>query len=222
MRTRKNLLRLARPLALAAVAAWLCLGCAANSTRTPESKGPPSLSSLADLQAAYTLAVDSYLAGNFEKSATLFQQLAATTGDPLLARKSFFGLACAKLALARNEEEFARAMALWNDWAQMPSQGQPYEDPRMLGALLPRLAAGLPETAKALAAKPGKKPNQISGQLPEQGMDRFRSQVNALEENARLKEQLRKRALEIEALRDQLKALEKLHQDLTLKKKDLE
>ena len=212
----------ARALLWACLAAWLCLGCAATQPRPAEQKGPLPIESLPDLQAAYTLAVDSYLAGGYEKAADLFQQLAATRTDPLLAHKAFFGLACAKLALARNEEELNRALALWNDWAQMPSQGQPYEDPRMLGPLLVRLSAALPEAAKAAAAKPARKPNHISGPLPEQGMDRFRGQVNALEENARLKEQLRKRAVEIEALRDQLKALERLHQELTLKKKDLE
>lgn len=161
---------------------------------------------------AYLLAVDSYLAGQYEKAASIFQRLSGATYDPLLARKAYYGLACARLATARTPQELHEGLALWNTWVQMAPEGLPGEDPRLITPLLPRLSpANSPSGPALLSAL------EIEGEL-----SRTRRLAGCQDETGKLKELLRKKTAEAESLRSQLNALERLHQEISQKKKGLE
>ena len=165
-----------------------------------------------DPRAAYVLAVDSYLAGQYEKAASIFQRLSGNSADPVLARKAYFGLACTRLATAKTPEDLREGLSLWNTWVQMTPEGLPSEDPRLITPLLPRLAAAHSQSSPPLLSE-----TEIDRELA-----RTQRLAGCQEESGKTRELLRKKTAEAEALRSQLNALERLHQEITMKKKGLE
>jgi hypothetical protein len=190
----------------AALGLGLCVcGCALLGSGQDE---PPQPN---DPRASYVLAVDSYLAGQYEKAASIFQRLSGNSAEPVLARKAYYGLACARLATARTPEELRDGLALWNTWVQMTPEGLPSEDPRLITPLLPRLTAPAGTSGPPMLSQA-----EIDRELA-------RSQRQACqEESGKTKDLLRKKTAEAEALRSQLKALERMHQEMSQKKKGLE
>jgi hypothetical protein len=173
--------------------------------------GPEAVSAQ-DPRAAYVLAVDSYLAGQYEKAASIFQRLSGNAADPVVARKAYYGLACAQLATARTPAELHAALNVWNTWMQMTPEGLPSEDPRLITPLLPRLTPSGSTESKAL----------LSEEEIDRELSRTKRLVGCQEETGKVKDALRKKTAEAEALRSQLNALERLHQEITMKKKGLE
>lgn len=166
-----------------------------------------------DLRAAYILAVDSYLAGQYEKAVSIFQRLSGNTLDPVLARKAYYGLACARLATAKTPAELREALSIWNTWVQMTPEGLPSEDPRLVTPLLPRLTP----SGSSTESPPLLTEEEISKELAN-----TKRLAGCQEETGKVKESLRKKTAEAEALRSQLNALDRLHQEISMKKKGLE
>lgn len=165
-----------------------------------------------DPRAAYVLAVDSYLAGQYEKAASIFQRLSGGTADAVVARKAYYGLACARLATAKTPAELHEALNIWNTWVQMTPEGLPSEDPRLVTPLLPRLTpAGSTESPALLSQE------EIDRELASS-----KRLAGCQEESGKVREALRRKTAEAEALRSQLNALDRLHQEITMKKKGLE
>lgn len=165
-----------------------------------------------DPRADYVLAVDSYLAGQYEKAASIFQRLAGDVSSPVLARKAYFGLACARLALAKTPEDLRAGLILWNTWVQMTPETLASEDPRLITPLLPRLAASSRQSSPPLLSEA-----EIDRELA-----RSQRLAGCQEESGKTKDLLRRKTAEAEALRSQLNALERLHQEISHKKKGLE
>lgn len=165
-----------------------------------------------DPRAAYVLAVDSYLAGQYEKAASIFQRLSGNVAEPLIARKAYYGLACSRLATARTPEELHDGLNLWNTWVQMTPEGLPTEDPRLITPLLPRLTPF--ESTES--------PAMLSEEEIDRELRRTKRLASYHEEMGKVKDALRKKTAEAEALRSQLNALERLHKEITMKKKGLE
>lgn len=165
-----------------------------------------------DPRAAYVLAVDSYLAGQYEKAAFIFQRLSGNVADPIVARKAYYGLACARLATARTPQELHDGLNLWNTWVQMTPEGLPSEDPRLITPLLPRLTPF--ESTES--------PAMLSEEEIDRELRRTKRLASYHEEMGKVKDALRKKTAEAEALRSQLNALERLHKEITMKKKGLE
>jgi len=203
-----SLLQLPRLARLAAITllALAVAGCSIFAPRPGERPSPQ------DPRADYVLAVDSYLAGQYEKAASVFQRLSGDQADPVLARKAYFGFACARLALARTPEELRDGLSIWNTWVQMTPEGMPSEDPRLITPLLPRLAASSSKASPPL--------------LSEAEIDRELARTQRLagcqEESGKTKDLLRRKTAEAESLRSQLNALERLYQEISHKKKGLE
>jgi len=165
-----------------------------------------------DPRADYVLAVDSYLAGQYEKAASIFQRLAGDEASPVLARKAYFGLACARLAMAKTPEDLRAGLILWNTWVQMTPETLASEDPRLITPLLPRLAASNRQPSPPLLSE-----TEIDRELA-----RSQRLAGCQEESGKTKDLLRRKTAEAEALRSQLNALERLHQEISHKKKGLE
>jgi len=165
-----------------------------------------------DSRADYVLAVDSYLAGQYEKAASIFQRLSGDVSAPVLARKAYFGLACARLAMAKTPEDLREGLTIWNTWVQMTPESLASEDPRLITPLLPRLAASSSQAA----------PPMLSEVEIDRELARSQRLAGCQEETGKTKDLLRKKTAEAEALRSQLNALERLHQEISHKKKGLE
>jgi len=166
-----------------------------------------------DPRSAYILAVDSYLAGQYEKATSIFQRLSGNSSDPVVARKAYYGLACARLATAKTPVELHEALSIWNTWVQMTPEGLPSEDPRLITPLLPRLAP----SGSSVESPPMLTDEEIDRELA-----RTKRLAGCQEETGKVREALRKKTAEAEALRSQLNALERLHQEISVKKKGLE
>jgi len=192
---------------------FVCLALCASLLGGCAQLGPGSgFSSNDELKSAYLLAVDSYLAGQYEKSASIFQRLSGTTVDPVLARKAYYGLACSRLVVARTPEELHDGLTLWNTWVQMTPEGLPSEDPRLITPLLPRLSPSHSPSSPAMLTEV-----EIDHELA-----KTKRLAGCQDETGKLKESLRKKTAEAENLRSQLNALERLHQEISQKKKGLE
>ncbi|MDO9632328.1 MAG: hypothetical protein Q7I92_10560 [Humidesulfovibrio sp.] len=181
-------------------------GCSLFAPRMGDGQPPQ------DPQADYALAVDSYLAGQYEKAASIFQRLSGDVAAPLLARKAYFGLACSRLAMAKTPEDLREGLSIWNTWVQMTPEGLPSEDPRLITPLLPRLAASSSQSSPPLLSV-----GEIDSELA-----RSKRLAGCQEETGKTKDLLRRKTAEAEALRSQLNALERLHQEISHKKKGLE
>jgi len=165
-----------------------------------------------DSRADYVLAVDSYLAGQYEKASSIFQRLSGDQADPVVARKAYYGLACARLATARTPQELHEGLNIWNTWVQMTPETLASEDPRLITPLLPRLAASNRQPSPPLLSE-----TEIDRELA-----RSQRLAGCQEESGKTKDLLRRKTAEAEALRSQLNALERLHQEISHKKKGLE
>ncbi|MDP3427627.1 MAG: hypothetical protein Q8S17_09660 [Humidesulfovibrio sp.] len=203
------------PTVLPVVLFMLVLGLAGCSYFTPRlGEGQPPQSQRTDyvLAADYALAVDSYLAGQYEKAASIFQRLAGEEASPVLARKAYFGLACARLAMAKTPEDLREGLSIWNTWVQITPESLVSEDPRLITPLLPRLAASSSQSSPPLLSD-----SEIDRELA-----RSKRLAGCQEESGKTKDLLRRKTAEAEALRSQLNALERLHQEISHKKKGLE
>jgi hypothetical protein len=156
--------------------------------------------------------VDSYLAGQYEKAASIFQRLSGNSADAVLARKAYYGLACARLVTAKTPEDLRAALTVWNTWVQMTPEGLASEDPRLMTPLLPRLTPSAEVDSPAI----------LSDEEIERELARSKRLAGCQEEAGRVRDALRRKTAEAEALRSQLNALERLHQEITMKKKGLE
>jgi hypothetical protein len=200
--------QLPRPAGLAALLVLVLglAGCALFAPRSGEIQPPQ------DPRADYVLAVDSYLAGQYEKAASIFQRLSGDVAAPVLARKAYFGLACARLAMAKTPEDLREGLNIWNTWVQMTPESLPSEDPRLITPLLPRLAASSHQPSPPLLSE-----SEIDRELA-----RSQRLAGCQQESGKTKDLLRRKTAEAEALRSQLNALERLHQEISHKKKGLE
>jgi len=165
---------------------FVCLALCASLLGGCAQLGPGSgFSSNDELKSAYLLAVDSYLAGQYEKSASIFQRLSGTTVDPVLARKAYYGLACSRLVVARTPEELHDGLTLWNTWVQMTPEGLPSEDPRLITPLLPRLSPSHSPSSPAMLTEV-----EIDHELA-----KTKRLAGCQDETGKLKESLRKKRL---------------------------
>jgi len=200
--------QLPRPAGLAAMLVLVLglAGCSCFAPHLGEGQQPQ------DSRADYVLAVDSYLAGQYEKASSIFQRLSGDQADPVVARKAYYGLACARLATARTPQELHEGLNIWNTWVQMTPETLASEDPRLITPLLPRLAASNRQPSPPLLSE-----TEIDRELA-----RSQRLAGCQEESGKTKDLLRRKTAEAEALRSQLNALERLHQEISHKKKGLE
>ncbi len=148
-----------------------------------------------DVDTAYTEGLNAFWSGDYATASALFESMARRLDDQRLRAKALYGLACSKLAGARNEEELKAAKAVWQEW-ELASSGNVHQaDPRMITPFLfnPRL---FPAVVKE--AKPQAKPNHMDQELAKRLQEKEKEVLN---------------------LQKQIKALEAIHREIQAKKK---
>jgi chorismate mutase len=203
-------------LLLVSVPILLATGCA---TRT--AVHDPALQAQIGIM-TFEVAVQVYQAGEYGKAGALFEDAAQSTADPVLESKARFGQIAALLAGAATEEEYALALASWEEWSAGGGEA-PVADPR----LLPRIMAVLEERARSRSEQgsPGVPDNAVFIEINE--MERMQQSIRDREkENAVLRERiaalearpappplnetLLERKRENEALRERIAVLESI------------
>lgn len=175
----------------------LCLALALAASgcvgRLPHKEGPQV--STQEALAALAPAMEAYQDGDYDRAADLFLTLSLVSSDPVLARKALYGLACSKLAAADTDADIAEAMEIWNRWASLAVPSLDIEDPRLLTPILPRLAPD--------------------------GSDTKETVENMEKEMSKLRTRLKQKSSELDELKNQLDALEQLHQEITIRKQGI-
>lgn len=176
-------------------------------------KGPGNRSGGEQL---YAQAKAGYLAGDYARAAELFRRAAGEPGGRNAGPRALFGLACAGLAKAQTEQDLAAARADWSGYLARDPKGLAW-DPELMTPLLLHLTGACAPGPQTLA---GQEPKALAGQLPDadRSAELLRNRVSAMEQIGLLKKALDDKAEEIERLRRQILALERLHLELSHRK----
>ncbi len=75
---------------------------------------------------------DAFKNKSFFKAEELFTKLYTGAFSHDIRRIALYGLACTRLVLAENEDDFNHAFDLWHSWYNIPSGNISGEDPRMM------------------------------------------------------------------------------------------
>ncbi len=140
-------------------------------------------------------ALEAFRSGDYHTAAMLFERAVSENASEEMLRQSLYGLACTLLVTAETESDLAGALAIWDRWAAMPPGKHTGEDPRLLAPIVPRLGGDLYESQANLATRQ--------------------------KEIAKLKARLAQSQADMEELKRQLDALEKLHQEITIRKQGI-
>ncbi|GFK92478.1 hypothetical protein NNJEOMEG_00303 [Fundidesulfovibrio magnetotacticus] len=152
-----------------------------------------------DVDTAYTQAVEAFWSARYKAAAALFESISRRQDDQAYRARALFGLACARLAAAQNQDDLKAARDIWRQW-EMASVGDPAQsDPRMLSPFLQndRLLAPARENREARPLLPPK----------------------PAPADADLARRLQEKEKEVLHLQKQIKALETIHREIQEKKK---
>ncbi len=81
------------------------------------------------LNAKYHQAVTAYQAKDYPLAAKQFKSIQDKTQNKEMARKSLFGLACARLMAAQTPSQYQEAVDLWESWAKVAPASVENENP---------------------------------------------------------------------------------------------
>jgi TolA-binding protein len=206
------------------VVAAIALGCTGAIRGHSPSEQPASVPALdiagaAPMQvSAWESAVNIFKAGDYYRAMDLFQTMTSEAGDQEISRKAHFGLAAARLAIAKTPEEFNAALDVWKLWSDQTPMNLKDEDPRILTPFLERFRRS--EEMQALITDPlpsirePKRSSIPKAVMP--GSATARSEYRSLlrekeKEIDRLKSRLESREREVKRLRHQIESLEEIH-----------
>jgi len=117
-------------------------GCAPMASPPPTVAATPPEPSFRDqtqhpaVDSGYLDAVTAFQNGDMEGAAALFELAGQTARDEPSRRRALYGLACARLLLAQDEKELAKARNLWETWRAGSPPGGDGEDPKFMAGVL--------------------------------------------------------------------------------------
>ena len=71
------------------------------------------------IEKQFGLALDAYASADYKKAAKIFSSIREQSEDAVIARKALYGLACAELMMADNQDSFHEAITIWNNWVML-------------------------------------------------------------------------------------------------------
>lgn len=193
-------LRLAILMAVAVLAASGCL------PRKPVAEPAPEPAPITvagadalDVDTAYSQAIEAFWTAQYKTAAALFESLARRQDDQAYRARALFGLVCARLASAQNQEDLKAAREIWREWEMAFVGGDLCQmDARMLGPFLQNDKLHSParenREARTLLPKPAPAEPDLARRLQE-------------------------KEKEVLHLQKQIKALETIHREIQEKKK---
>jgi hypothetical protein len=82
---------------------------------------------------------DAFKNKSFVRAEELFSKLYGGAYSNEVRRIALYGLACTRLVLAANDDEFNHAFNLWYSWYNIPSGNISQEDPRMMTSVFEKM-----------------------------------------------------------------------------------
>ncbi len=175
--------------------------------------------------------------GDIQKASEIFQNLINDSDNEHIRRKALYGLACTRLILANNKEQFSDAVVLWENWSRLRGAKLGNEDPRMCSPLFQKIAPSFTElscpkvesTEQSVEPDDEDEPEQISetGSLSKSDNSSqkppscYRMLKSREKEIRNLKTVNAKMKKDIQMLKDQLNSLEAIHRKIQEKKKEI-
>jgi len=160
---------------------------------------------------------------DYNQATDIYEQLRHSE-DELIRRGAMYGLACTRLVLAENADEYKDALILWNSWTRMISVEMKDEDPRMINPFIQGIFLQIINREKFEGVSQSKENLGFFGlvQSREQEIQYLRDKLKSLEsENSILKQQNEMMGKEIQILKDQIASFEAIDQKMQEKKKEM-
>ena len=184
----------------------------------------------AELCRMYEAAVVAYQAGDYLGATQAFDYIRGHSEDPILVRKSLFGLACAAIMAAESQEDLLQATSYWQIWVEHAPEQWDNENPLLFGPLIDqRISVAEAAVEGALEAnsnhlqanattRPAKKQPTAANLKTEleQAKKQLAKVTGQLSEKQAAIDTLTK---ELGKLKEQLKAIELIDQKIQEKKK---
>ena len=164
--------------------------------------------------------------GNYREAEKIFQSLRHVENQSV-ARQAIYGLACTRLRLAENREQYLEAAKLLDQWRRISPESLSPEDPRMLLPFIPERALSKPRNRSVgeSALFSTDEPDLMHFYDYEQEIDKLlrrlaemEKQIHAAENREDFLKTMRK---ELETLRNQIKSIEVIDQEIQKKKQGL-
>lgn len=209
--------------------AALSLICGCHGTEPPPS--PPPID---PARVALTRAAEAFRDGDYPGAVALFSRMMAELHFPAKA-DALYGLACARLLMAETPAQREEALSLWGEWSVRhgdppPNPMEPPDPAREISFLFQKrllerleesdLRAELPEPNVPDNAPREDRPAPPPGQA--QNVGALREQLRRKEKEIQhLRRQNVRMSKAIQGLKDQIQAIEDIHQDINEKKKEM-
>lgn len=172
-------------------------------------------------------AIDAFKKNDFQEAKNAFASLHASAKSDSIRRQSLYGLTVTRLMTAKSSTDFDEAYELWRSWAAIAPSDSLFEDPRMLEPILfCRFLTQSLQTDTGYTIEPcAEIPVEPICVDHEVEINNLQSKMAALiAEIETLKKQNRQLELknrEMQALKDKIKALEAIDQNIQKKKTEI-
>lgn len=163
--------------------------------------------------------MDAFCREDYNGAAAIFDALSRQTKSKVVQRRALYGLACARLAEARNESAVNEAILIWNRWKRLSSSRIESEDPRMLTPFFDNMT--FIDSLSSTSCTPNESGLEY--------MESCKTLLNSKEKEVqRVKSKLEARQKDIktlqkkiEKLKLQIESLEAIHLEIQEKKKEV-
>lgn len=181
----------------------------------------------------YSLAYDTfenalavYDQGDYTKALTLFQAIGETNAGEAILRKSRLGEICCRLMLATTPAAFDAAMEMWRAFAESAPDQHTSWDVILLNPLISRSALKsaapirVPQPSPPAPARPAGTP-EVWPKENQQLLDEIADLKKEAQRAAQLQRQIDQVVAENQALKEKIKALEAIDQQIQKKKTEI-
>jgi hypothetical protein len=167
-----------------------------------------------------------YQSGNYLKAKGMFTALSAAGGSKKLKRRARLGEIACRLMLADTQEDYIQALGMWHDFVDTVKDRDTVWDPVLLRPLIghrsPEDTTLYIEAPPPAPPKPA--PSAVSANQKKAGR-KMRGEISQLKKKAERTSQLQRRLDKVEAenrtLKDKIKALEAIDQNIRKKKTEI-
>jgi len=169
------------------------------------------------VSSAWEEGMRTFQAGDYKTALDLFEVVSTSSEMEALRHRALYAMACSRLVLAQDPEQFSAAMNLWELWSHSAPTESLAEDPRMLSPLLERCrppAQRVKPDASEMPAGNCTRPTSVQAVKLIKDKDCEKLLQSKERETLRLRRQ-------IEALRHQSEALEAIHRKIQEKKQEV-
>ncbi len=176
---------------------------------------------------AFEAALAVYDEGDFAEALTQFKAISAASASKKIARKAWLGQICCSLMLANTQSEYTAAVGMWHAFAESASDDDAVWDLALLDPLIVRMTPKSTTEVIYLNPLPAAQASEQATPSPDRQRDiqGLEAEIAALkkkvEKAAQLQHQIDQVVAENLVLKDKIKALEAIDQNIQKKKTEI-